>query len=81
MWEFPGGQVGKIAAFIAMDQVQSLVGELRSWKTQGGQKRKEKERKIPVSIGETEILQTQGCPKKEKKKDICLHKEQSSKKK
>ena len=81
MWEFPGGQVGKIAAFIAMDQVQSLVGELRSWKTQGGQKRKEKERKIPVSIGETEILQTRGGPKKEKKKDICLHKEQSSKKK
>ena len=81
MWEFPGGQVGKSPAFTAVDQVQSLVGELRSWKAQGGQKRNEKEREMPVSIGETEILQARGCPKKEKKKDICLHKEQSSKKK
>ena len=44
MWEFPGGQVVKIPAFTAMVQVQSLVRELRSWKTQGGQK-KEKRKK------------------------------------
>ena len=48
MWEFPGGQVGKIAAFIAMDQVQSLVGELRSCKPEGAQKKKK--RKISVYI-------------------------------
>ena len=31
-WEFPGGLVVRIHIFTAKIQVQSFVGELRSWK-------------------------------------------------
>ena len=41
-WEFPAGLVVRICAFIAVSQVQSLVGELRSCKPQNTVKRPQK---------------------------------------
>ena len=41
-WEFPACLVVRTCAFIAVSQVQSLVGELRSRKPQGTVKRPQK---------------------------------------